>query len=51
MSTPRRRRPASCRSLPLPKPSSRIQLQEYALVGVVALILIVGRDPRAGRRS
>ena len=30
------------RSLPLPKPSGRIQLQEYALVGVVALILIVG---------
>ena len=30
------------RSLPLPKPKGRIQLQEYALVGVVALILIVG---------
>jgi ribose transport system permease protein len=30
------------RSLPLPKPSGRIQLQEYALVGVVAAILIVG---------
>ena len=29
------------RSLP-PKPRGRIQLQEYALVGVVALILIVG---------
>jgi ribose transport system permease protein len=30
------------RSLPLPKPRGRLQLQEYALVGVVALILIVG---------
>jgi ribose transport system permease protein len=33
---------AARRSLPLPKPSSRIQIQEYALVGVVAAILIVG---------
>jgi ribose transport system permease protein len=33
---------AQKKSLPLPKPSGRIQLQEYALVGVVALILIVG---------
>ena len=30
------------RSLPLPKARGRLQLQEYALVGVVALILIVG---------
>ena len=34
--------PGEGRSLPLPKPKGRIQLQEYALVGVVALILIVG---------
>jgi len=33
---------AEKRSLPLPRPSGRIQLQEYALVGVVAVILIVG---------
>ena len=33
---------ADKRSLPIPRPSGRIQLQEYALVGVVALILIVG---------
>jgi ribose transport system permease protein len=30
------------RSLPIPKPRGRIELQEYALVGVVALILIGG---------
>jgi len=30
------------RSLPIPKPKGRLQLQEYALVGVVGLILIVG---------
>lgn len=30
------------RTLPLPKARGRIQLQEFALVGVVALILIVG---------
>jgi ribose transport system permease protein len=30
------------RSLPLPKASGRIQLQEYALVAVVAVILIAG---------
>jgi ribose transport system permease protein len=30
------------RGLPLPAPSGRIQIQEYALVGVVAAILIVG---------
>jgi ribose transport system permease protein len=34
--------PGEGRSLPLPKPKSRLQLQEYALVGVVGLILIVG---------
>ena len=33
---------AARRTLPLPGPSGRMQLQEYALVGVVALILIVG---------
>jgi ribose transport system permease protein len=30
------------RSLPIPRPKGRIQLQEYALVAVVAVILIVG---------
>ena len=30
------------RSLPILRPSGRLQLQEYALVGVVGLILIVG---------
>jgi ribose transport system permease protein len=34
--------PGEGRSLPIPKPRGRIQLQEYALVGVVALILIGG---------
>ena len=33
---------AEKRSLPLPRPSGRIQLQEYALVAVVGVILIVG---------
>jgi ribose transport system permease protein len=33
---------AGKRSLPIPKPSGRIQLQEYALVAVVGVILIVG---------
>ena len=33
---------AARRSLPLAKPAGRIQYQEYALVGVVALILIAG---------
>jgi ribose transport system permease protein len=33
---------AGGRSLPIAKPSGRIQLQEYALVGVVAAILIAG---------
>jgi ribose transport system permease protein len=33
---------AEKRSLPVPRPRGRIQLQEYALVGVVAAILIVG---------
>jgi ribose transport system permease protein len=33
---------AGGRSLPLPKAKGRIQLQEYALVAVVAMILIVG---------
>jgi ribose transport system permease protein len=34
--------PGEGRSLPIPKPRGRIELQEYALVGVVALILIGG---------
>jgi ribose transport system permease protein len=33
---------AEKRSLPLPRPSGRIQLQEYALVAVVGVILIAG---------
>ena len=33
---------AEKRSLPIPRPRGRIQLQEYALVAVVAMILIVG---------
>ena len=33
---------AQKRSLPIPRPSGRIQLLEYALVGVVVAILIVG---------
>jgi ribose transport system permease protein len=33
---------AEKRSLPIPRPSGRIQLQEYALVAVVGAILIVG---------
>jgi ribose transport system permease protein len=33
---------AGKRSLPIPRPSGRIQLQEYALVGVVVAILIAG---------